>query len=193
MPFVPTPAPWQLWFEHVRYTIEDVDALSKLCRQSGLKLFNMEVLVGHKQGNTTGERGGKSHENGWVRWSEVDVKWLKHPLSDEIVPTCGPAYGRGGGQLFLAWAQAQARSDMPFKSAEMLVKLFFRKMHKGKPVENIFGWTVVPKPTDAEQCWPHVVVSSTAPSANPAACALTCVSQSRDPIPLTVILCLLLW
>ena len=117
----------------------NLDALYKLCREKGLHSTNMQVLVGHKAGNTNGTQGGKAHECGWVRWSVNDVKWLKRASCDEIVPTIGATHGKGGGELFLQWAQAN-RPDMRFTSETMLVKLFHGKNHKGKKVENLCEW-----------------------------------------------------
>ena len=70
-----------------------------------------------------------------------DAKWLnkRRASCDEIVPTIGATHGKGGGELFLQWAQAN-RPDMRFTSETMLVKLFHGKNHKGKKVENLCEW-----------------------------------------------------
>ena len=159
LPFTPTPPPWVLWSPPpcTRYTVTDLDALLKLCREKGLHSRNMQVLVGHKQGNTTGAQGGKAHEAGWVCYSEQDVKWLSHPSLRCAVPTCGPIRGKGGGQLFLDLVAPKLGA--PFtKSKEMFVKLLHGKEHKGKPLEHLLQWRVVRKPPDAEDRFPQIVV-----------------------------------
>ena len=159
-PFVPTPPPWIVWSPaRVRYTLMNLDALHKLCRENGLHSTNMQVLVGHKPGNTTGTQGGKAHEAGWVCWTPLDVKWLKNPSTGEIVPTCGPTRGKGGGELFLETIAATSNPPMPFASKEMFLKLLHGRAHKGKEVKDLFKWVVVPKRTDAGECWPQVVIT----------------------------------
>ena len=70
MPFVPTPPPWIVWSpDRVRYTLMNLDALYKLCR---LHSTNMQVLVGHKAGNT----------NGTLK----DVRWLRHEGTKALRP-----------------------------------------------------------------------------------------------------------
>jgi hypothetical protein len=158
-PFVPTPPPWYLWSPPPckRYEILDLEALFVLCREKGLHTTNMQVLVGHKPGNTTGAQGGKSHEAGWVKWSPRDVKWLAHPSIGKAVPTCGPTWGKGAGDLF--FDVVVPTLGAPFtKNKEMYVKLLHGKEHKKRKVEVILQWTVVPKPPDAEDRFPLVVV-----------------------------------
>jgi hypothetical protein len=158
-PFTPTPPPWHLWSPPpcTRYTITDLDALLDFCVKKGLHSTNMQVLVGHKQGNTTGAQGGKAHEAGWVFWSEQEVKWLSHPSLGCAVPTCGPTRGKGGGELFLDLVAPKLGA--PFtKSKEMFMKLLHGKEHKGKKLEHILQWRIVPKPPDAEGRFPCVVV-----------------------------------
>ena len=163
-PFIPKPPPWELWSpERTRYTVVDLAALFELCGQRHLHTTNMQVLVGHKRGNTSGAQGGKAHEGGWVCFTENDVKWLQSPAG-EVLPTCGPVRGKGGGQLFLDTVAATTVPQMPFASVEMFLKLLHRRMHKGKLVTELFGWRVVPKPADAEALWPHIVMTVCKPS-----------------------------
>ena len=70
----------------------------------------------------------------------------------------------GGGDLFLKTVAASSVPPMPFASKEKFLKLLHGREHKGKKVEELFNWRVIPKPPDEEAIWPHVVMTVRKPS-----------------------------